>query len=246
MSPVTLPVLMYHRVGTPPVGSKLADLWVSPEELSRQLAYLKSGGWSTVLFSELQKALTGKGSLPSKPILLTFDDGYANNYDVAFPILKESRAKAGIFLIHETLGRHNAWHDPAGESWIPMLRLEQAREMQESGLVEFGSHTMRHPRLTKISSDEARWEIAESKRRLESDFGREFCAFAYPYGAGAKDEKLRGMVRDAGYSFDFSTRPGATRLPWTFESGAFRRIFVPGGAPLWRFKLSLALASWRR
>jgi peptidoglycan/xylan/chitin deacetylase (PgdA/CDA1 family) len=237
---------MYHRVGTPPAGSKLADLWVSPSKLRAQLDYVKAGGWSPMLFSELRKALTGGAHLPRKPLLVTFDDGYANNYESGFPILKELGVKAGIFLVHETLGRHNAWHDPSGEPWIPMMNLAQAREMQESGLVEFGSHTMRHPRLTKVSAEEARWEIAESKRRLEADLGREVRAFAYPYGAGARREDLRRMVEEAGYSFDFGTRPGASRLPWVFASEAFRRIFVPGGAPLWRFKLSLALAPWRR
>ena len=240
-----LPILMYHRVGTPPVGSKLADLWVSPDELQAQLGYLKAGGWSPMLFSELRKVLASGHPFPPKPILVTFDDGYANNYETGFPILKRLGVKAGIFLVHETMGRHNAWHDPAGEPWVPMMSLSQAREMQDSGLVEFGSHTMRHPRLTRVSLEEARWEIEESRRRLEKDLGREISAFAYPYGAGAKDEKLRALVRGAGYAFDFGTRPGATRLPWAFESGAFRRLFVPGGAPLWRFKLSLALEPWR-
>ncbi|MDE2511311.1 MAG: polysaccharide deacetylase family protein, partial [Elusimicrobia bacterium] len=197
-----LPVLMYHKIGEPPPGSELKKLWVSPEKFRAQLGYLRENGYETVSFSRWRDAEKGLNPLPEKPVLITFDDGYADNHANAYPLLREFGMKGGVFLVYETVDRHNAWHDPATEPWQKMLSWAQVKEMQDSGVFEFGSHTMRHRCLTDIPLEDARWEAAESKRRLEEKLGREVVAFAYPYGAGAYDAAVRGAARDAGYRFD--------------------------------------------
>ncbi len=234
-----IPALMYHKIGDCPRGSGLRSLWVRARDFRRQLSYLKEHGYLALTFSELARAEAGELPMPERPVLLTFDDGYANNYELAFPILRETGLKANVFLVLETIGRHNAWHDPGTEPWLRMLTWDQVREMQDSGLVEFGSHAMRHPNLTRIPLEEARWEIAESKRRLEEGLGRSVLAFAYPYGAGAYVPEIRALARQAGYRYDFGIRQGISPLPWDPASGPLKRLLIRADDTLFDFHLNM-------
>ncbi|MFH1618637.1 MAG: polysaccharide deacetylase family protein, partial [bacterium] len=150
-----LPVPIYHKIGVPPRGARLRNLWISPARFRRQLEYLKSRGYVSVTFSELAAVQRGRGKLPKNPVLITFDDGYMNNYTDAFPVLRETGMKGNIFLVYDAIGKHNIWHNPDTEPWTDMLTWETAREMLKSGLVEFGSHTMGHPNLKKIPVEQA-------------------------------------------------------------------------------------------
>ncbi|MBI5244819.1 MAG: polysaccharide deacetylase family protein [Elusimicrobia bacterium] len=221
-----LPVLMYHKVGEPPPGSKLKKLSVGAEEFRWQMDYLLRHGYTPLLFSEMHEILEGRSPAPAKPALVTFDDGYANNAEIAFPILREIGVKANIFLVHDTLGKHNVWHDPETEAWIRMMTLDQVRELQASGLIGFGSHTMTHRSLAQIPLEEARWEMCESKKRLEEKLGHEVMFFAYPYGAGACVPEVREAARAAGYRYDFAIRQGMAPWPWKPDLGPIPRLFI--------------------
>lgn len=234
-----LPVLMYHEIGVPPRGSKLAKLWVSAEAFREQLTYLRDNGYSAVTFSDWRDAEKGVKPLPEKPVLITFDDGYMNNYTLAFPLLREFGMKACVFLVYETMDKHNAWHDPKSEPWQKMLTWAQIKEMQDSGVFEFGSHTMRHRNLGETPLEEVRWETAESKRRLEEKLGREVVGFAYPYGAGAYKPEVRRAALEAGYRFDFSIKQGITRLPWNREDAPVKRLLIRGDDSMYDFHLNL-------
>ncbi|MBI5744285.1 MAG: polysaccharide deacetylase family protein [Elusimicrobia bacterium] len=234
-----LKVLCYHKIGVPPPGSRLKELWVSPARFRAQVKYLLDHGYTTILFSDLKKAHDGKKQLPEKAVLITFDDGYENNYLHAWPILKELGAKGNIFVVHGTIGKANLWHNPASEPWVKMATLAQLREMQDSGVMEYGSHTLNHPHLSALKLEDAAWEMAESKRQLESAFGREMCAFAYPYGDGAYSPEIRAKALEAGYLFDFSFRQGKTPWPWAREAGPIDRLFIRGGDNNWDLALQL-------
>ena len=223
-----LAVLCYHKIGIPPAGSKLTQLWVSPEKFRRQVKYLLDNGYKTLLFSELLKAWKGETGLPEKALLITFDDGYENNYTAAWPILKELGAKGNIFVVFNTIGRVNIWHNPSREPWINMATAEMLLEMKESGIIEFGSHTMNHPHLGALEPENAVWEMRESKRQLEAMLGGEVCAFAYPYGDGAFLPAVRAAALEAGYSLDFSFAQGKTPWPWDRQKGPLDRLFVKG------------------
>ncbi|MEK9145816.1 MAG: polysaccharide deacetylase family protein, partial [Elusimicrobiota bacterium] len=184
-------------------------------------------------------AAAGEKSLPENPVLITFDDGYANNYETAFPVLQELKVKANVFLVFETLGRHNAWHAPSTEPWQRMLDLAQVERMQDSGLVEFGSHTMTHKDLAAIPLEEVRWELRESKKRLEEALGRPVTAFAYPYGAGAFKPEVRAAVLEAGYLHDFSVRQGIAPRPWEPGLGPIARLLIRGDDNRFDFHLNL-------
>jgi peptidoglycan/xylan/chitin deacetylase (PgdA/CDA1 family) len=234
-----MPALMYHKIGDYPPGSELAKLWVTTADFRRQLEYLKKHGFTSVTFAEWRDAEKGLKPLPAKPVLITFDDGYMNNYELAFPLLREFGMKGNVFLVYETMDQHNAWHDPATEPWLRMMTWAQIKEMQDSGVFEFGSHTMKHRCLTEIPPEEARWELTESKRRLEDKLGRECVGFAYPYGAGAYAPEVRRLALEAGYRFDFGIKQGITKLPWRREDEAVRRLLIRGDDNRLDFHLNL-------
>jgi peptidoglycan/xylan/chitin deacetylase (PgdA/CDA1 family) len=240
-----MPALMYHKIGDSPPGSELAKLWVSVEKFRAQLEYLRDNDYTAITFSDWRDAEKGVKPLPEKPVLITFDDGYRNNYDAAFPLLREFGMKGNVFLVYETMDRHNSWHDPATEPWLKMLTWAQIKEMQDSGVFEFGSHTMRHRCLTEIPLEDARWELTESKRRLEEKLGREVVGFAYPYGAGAYDAPVRAAAREAGYRFDFGIKQGITSLPWKPEDGPIRRLLIRGEESLYDFHLNMTRGKGR-
>ncbi|MBI5883061.1 MAG: polysaccharide deacetylase family protein [Elusimicrobia bacterium] len=231
--------LMYHKIGDFPPGSRLKKLWVTVEDFRRQMVWLKEHGYTTLTFTELREAEEGTSPMPARPALVTFDDGYSNNYELAFPVLSELGMKGNIFLVCDTIGRHNAWHDPASESWLRMVTWAQVEEMQGSGVIEFGSHTVTHRNLSEISLEDAAWEVRESKKRLEDRLGRPMVGFAYPYGAGAFVPEVRARAREAGYRYDFSIKQGITPLPWRPDAGPLKRLLIRGDDNMLDFHLNM-------
>ena len=120
-----------------------------------------------------------------------------------------------------------------------MMTWAQAREMQDSGVVELGSHTMRHRNLASLPPDETRWELVESKKRLEDKLGREMVGFAYPYGAGAYVPAVRQAAREAGYRYDYAIKQGISPFPWDPESGPIKRLFIRGDDFMFDFHLNM-------
>ncbi|MGQ0644617.1 MAG: polysaccharide deacetylase family protein [Elusimicrobiota bacterium] len=220
-----LPILMYHKVGTPPAGSKLKKLWVSPEQFRRQMHYLKEKGHSPITFRRLAELRDRGEAVPDSAVVITFDDGYKNNHENAFPILKEFGFEAVVFLVFNTLEGENAWHDPAGEARVPMLSWREIEELKAGG-VEFGSHTLNHVKLSRVDHDTARREIQESRRALSEKLGYEPVSFAYPYGDGADEPRLQDLAREAGYRWAVSVHQGKADL--SGNPFCLNRIFVRG------------------
>jgi len=231
-----LPILMYHKIGVPPVGSQLKKLWVSTSQFRSQMAYLAKRGYRSISFPELNDSLQGRGTLPPKPVILTFDDGYQNNYNQAFPVMREFGFKGVIFLVIQTVGWDNNWHDPATEARIPMLTWKQVEEMQKAGF-EFGSHTMTHKNLETIELKHAAEEITKSRRVLGEFLGREPISFAYPYGAGQDNKALQQKAKEAGYAFACGINQG--KASPLIEPYCLQRIFVRGDDNMFDFHLNI-------
>lgn len=202
---LTIPILLYHKIGRPPRGARVAGHYVSPGLFRRHLAYLKGRGYESVSLPDVVRT---DRALPPLPVGITFDDGYRCLYKEAFPALQEFGFGAVVFLVAGALGGTNAWEQAVGDVAEPLLELGQIREMQEGG-IEFGSHTMGHPHLTALATEEARREIAESRRRLEDSLCAPCRSFAYPYGDW--DARVRGLVAEAGYEVACTTRRAAAR-----------------------------------
>ncbi len=221
-----LPVLAYQKVGEPPAASTLKSSWVAPDKFRAQISWLLAHGYKTLLFSDLIKARSGEKKLPEKAVLITFDGAFEDTYTHAYGILRELGARGNVFTVFNTIGKADLWQDPAAEPWVNMATLEMLKEMRDSGLIEFGSHTMNHPRLEELPPEDAAWELTESKKQLESALDREICAFAYPYGSGARSPEIRQRVIQAGYALDFGYEQGKATWPRDREDGALARITV--------------------
>ncbi len=219
--------LMYHHVGVldDPQDEQF-PFTMRPDMLERQILFLKANGYTPISLADLETACRAGKSSIQKPVMLTFDDGYLDNYENLFPLLKKYNVPALIFLITDRIGT------PEYMSW------EQIKEMQASGLVSFGSHSLSHRRLRSLSDEEIAREITESKHLLEEKLGCPVTAFCYPYGAGGFDKRVRPQVFKAGYQFDFSTKKGINPWPWKGKS-TLRRAFPRGGETLFDYHLQL-------
>jgi peptidoglycan/xylan/chitin deacetylase (PgdA/CDA1 family) len=234
-----IPILMYHKVGDAPPGSKMLKLWVSSTMFRRQMNYLKKRGWTPVVFRDLYDHWSGVNPLPEKPLLITFDDGYANNYAEAFPILKEFGFRATLFVVTGTVGIDNKWHNPESETRIPMITWAQLKELQRAGW-EIGSHTVNHPRLLTLDKAAVTREMEDSRKTISEFLDELPDTFAYPYGNGEDDPSIRQAAEEAGYRVAVGIHPGK----WTLErikSSAFNlpRVFVRGDENLFDFHLQV-------
>lgn len=215
-----IPVLMYHKIGDPVATSRQKSLWVSAERFEWQMKYLKEHGYQSVTFKDLTK-----GEMPSKPVVITFDDGYLNQYELAFPIMRRWGQKGVFYVVANAIAKDNYWHDPAQEPRIPMMNLAQIKEILQAGM-EIGSHTMNHRRLLSIPREEARQEIRQSKISLEKLLEEPMVSFAFPYGNGEDEGDLVSACGDAGYRWAIGIHAGIWDGPG--QSGVVPRVFVRG------------------
>lgn len=183
-----IPIFVYHSVRPYVIGeSKSQDLYdITPELFEQQLIYLKDNGYHTITTKDLyvdkdtHKVVTNI----EKPVMLTFDDGWKNQYVYAYPLLKKYNTKAIIYIYTKPLGA------PKFLTW------DEIKEMKNSGMV-IGSHTLSHPHLKHLSDDVLRHEIFDSKKVLEGKLGITIDDFATPYGYS--DDRVAKLVEAAGY-----------------------------------------------
>ncbi|MEK6544644.1 MAG: polysaccharide deacetylase family protein, partial [Elusimicrobiota bacterium] len=152
-----IPVLMYHKIGVPPSGSKLESLWVSRERFTWQMRWLKDHGFTAVTFADL-----ARGVQAVKPVIITFDDGYKNQYSEGFTILRSLDMKGVFYIVTDTLGKENLWHDPESETLLPMMQESEVRAIAQNGH-EIGSHTLSHQRMESLTPEQVVKQLTESK-----------------------------------------------------------------------------------
>jgi len=229
-------ILMYHKIGQPPENSKLSNLWVTPDKFDRQMRYLKEHNIPVISFGEYYQMLQTK-TVPDKAVILTFDDGYEDNYTEAFPVLKKYGLRACFFIVSDTIGIINKWHNPATEPHQKMLSLDQIKEMRQTGM-EFGSHTLSHLNLNDLNIDDASIQITKSKVVLEQAFGNKVDIFAYPYGAGAYNPAIKQLVKPAGYILAVGIRQ-AINVRGHEDYFALKRITVRGDENMYDYYLQI-------
>jgi len=214
-------------------GQKVKNfLRVEPKSFEKQVAWLKKNGFS---FRKMSEVL--RDDLPEKSVFLTFDDGFADNFIYAFPILKKYEIPATIYLVANRF--NNDWSTDKATKISSMelnnqqmLSHEQVREMIGSGLIEFGGHTLDHVRLPELSAEEAFWQISESKEVIQSAYGISCTSFAYPFGFF--DDKSIELVKEAGYSSACTTEYG-TDCDRSTNRFRLRRIMVSGNDNMKKF-----------
>lgn len=183
-----LPIILYHNI-TYNYTEENQKLHVDPERMEEQFQAIKAAGYQTIFFDEYVDYLNGDAVLPEKPLIITFDDGYESNYKYAFPLLKKYGLKATIFVITSRVGTQ--------ETQYPHFTWEQAREMEESGLVRIESHTNTHPDMSVLSQQEQQEEIRRSKYLIDSNLHKECRVLSFPYGM--HNEEAVALAQKAGY-----------------------------------------------
>ena len=204
-----LQTLLYHRVCAD-------DEWypseyvVTKRVFRRHLQYLVRHGYYTPPIEDVLKGTLNSTTGERSPVLITFDDGYLDNYQHAFPLLQEFGLTAVIFLVADFSRRTNWWDAQAGIPQTRLMEKQHLLDMDRAG-IQFGSHTLTHPRLAEIRLRDARRELAESKTAIEQMIGRRVDTFSYPYSSF--HDGVKQAVRDAGYAFAFAVNDGPRHLP---------------------------------
>ncbi len=219
-------VVTYHHIDTREMSDPQFPFTITPQMFEKHLLFLKQNGYTPISQEETIRTLQTGRSFVQKPVLLTFDDGHADNYTHLFPLLQKYQVPALIFLITDNIGT------PGYLTW------QQVQEMQKSGLVAFGSHTCSHRRLRDLPEEEIVREITQSKKVLEEKLGVPAVSFCYPFGAGSHDKHVRPHVLKAGYLLDFSTQKGINPWPWKGKK-SIKRTSPIAWETLWDYHLQL-------
>lgn len=214
-------VLNYHRI-----ANEDNPMTVAPADFEQQLQYLREQGYTSVTLDEVAAYLAGKGALPAKPLVITFDDGYEDNQRMAVPLLRKYGFHGIIFVITDNIGK------PGYLTW------EQMKAVQERA-INIGSHTMTHANLTKLDAEELAKELQNSKAALEKGLGTRVDYIAYPHGG--VNARVIAAARAAGYKGGNGTRVGLVSSGDNMYN--LRRIYVsPSIFGLWDFKFRLQRA----
>ena len=190
-------ILAYHRVNS----SGKDPIAVSTDSFRTQLKYFYENGFSSMTLEEFVCAATQK-KLPQKTLVITFDDGYRDNYLFAFPVMRLYGFRGTFFLTTDYIGTDDIFPMDKKKNWdyvtdedLP-LTWEQVFEMKEHGM-EFGSHTCSHRFLDELPEEDVIREVIESKRYLEQKLQSRVASFCYP--AGRFNDRVKEIVRQAGY-----------------------------------------------
>ncbi len=203
----TLPILMYHRVA--PSGSeKMRTYRVTPEAFEEQLCYLKDGGFYSVSWEQWQLAQSQRQPLPGRGVMITFDDGYLDFFEYAWPLLKKYGFTATVFLVADLIGKSNCWDQAFGED-IPLMAWPEIQQLQGEG-VEFGSHSATHKPLTAVTNEELVQELTRSRTILERGLGVPIRTIAYPYGDF--NPIVEHFAGGCGYTFGVTCRSGLSQF----------------------------------
>ncbi len=223
---VIIPVLMYHNIAeTYPKGSEGAN--ITPELFEAHMKGILERGYTPILVADYYNSVERGKELPDNPIIVTFDDGYLSNYEIAYPILKELNIPATIFIVTSTVGAK----PESGLVSNPHFTWEQAREMQDSGIIDIQSHSHTHKNMSAISVAQLQEELRLSRYLIERNLNKHCFGFAYP-GGRYNDTTLK-LARLAGYRMQILVNyaaSGEDYLANNVKSGIehFTRLTISG------------------
>lgn len=189
---ILLPITTYHSIGEADPTSELYEYTLSAEHFEKHLQYIKANGYTTLTFDELKEYLKDGKDVPHKSILITFDDGYRSQYNIAYPLLREYGMKATFFVITakiDTLG---------------FMSWDELEEMRDVGF-QIASHTHSHSELSQLSEEDIHYELSNSKKLLEKKLGIKVSTFAYPEENPTSNVSI--TAKNLGYTFGRSSNP---------------------------------------
>jgi len=204
---------MYHQVGRFRAPARHRAGYCDVGRFRRQMRWLAVTGCRVISLEEALDSLFGERPLAPRSVVLTFDDGYQSFRDHAWPLLARHGFPATVFLVAERIGARADWLRD-GQAHAPLMDAGTIRDLHARG-VTFGSHTLDHPRLSRINAAEQHRQIDASRDRLEQLLGAPVRHFCYPYGD--YDATTRDLVRQAGYVSGLTCIRGAANVaenPW--------------------------------
>ncbi len=218
-----VPVLAYHRVSEDGPGI-LADYRVSPRAFAEQMRFLRRRGYHAISSSDLAQHRRSRAAMRGRPVLITFDDGYRDFIETAWPILRRNDFTAEVFLPTDLIGAEAEWDRDGNAAAAPLMNWEEVRVAHRQG-AQFGSHLASHTPATALSAEALLREGARSRAVIERQLDCTPHSVALPYGA--YDERAIRILLTCGYTQIFTTEAGFVRTDeW---SPIARRITVRGG-----------------
>lgn len=198
---MSVPILMYHYIGNNPNSKDTTRnvLSVSPDKFEAEMNYLSQNGYTPISLDTLYGIFNKQTTAPSKPIVLTFDDGYIDFYTTAFPILRRFNFHAVSFIATGLVG---------GDYY---MNWNQIKEIAQSGLVTFEAHTVTHPNLNSLSLANVLKQLQDSKNIVQSQTGYPVNFIAYPYGAS--NSSVQSVAQKVGFVGGLGTWFGKTSGP---------------------------------
>jgi len=230
-----MPVVMYHRFIQSESEKGVHGTYLHIDMFEKHLKLLKRMGFESLTFEDLAEHKVIRRLDPGKRyIMITVDDGYADNYHLMLPLLKKYGFKAVVYIVTgESFNRWDVENEDNPENQVALMSAEQIKVLAESGNIEIGGHTMTHPKLDALSRNDQYNEIISNKQQLEDLLGKPLTSFAYPFGLHNEDSK--DIVKDTGYQFAVATNSGPLSFhqdPYQIRRiGIFPRTDVFG---LWR------------
>jgi peptidoglycan/xylan/chitin deacetylase (PgdA/CDA1 family) len=216
-----LPALLYHHVGPSRPGT-FPELTVSPQRFARHVRWLVQRGYVGIRPADWLAWCRNARVLPRKPVLLTFDDAYADLTTYALPVLRRHNFGAAVFVVTQHIGDENKWDRLRGSQPHRLMTADQIREWAACG-IEFGAHSRTHADLTTLSDRQMHEEIDGSRNDLANITGLKASAFAYPFGR--TNEAVRNRVR-AVFDCAFSCEEGLNTAS-ADRYGLFRSMVQP-------------------
>ena len=230
-----VPILLYHSI-TDDVESRFRQWAVHPEVFAAHIRFLREHEYTPLTVSQLVQATSDDSiSLPGRPVVVTFDDGFADFHANALPVLMRHDFVATLYITVGFIGDTSRWLHDQGEGERPMLTWGQIAEISAEG-VECGAHSLTHPQLDVMATEAARDEVIRPKMVLEERLGHEIATFAYPYGHYIP--AVREMVRQAGYSSACAVKHAMSST--TDDRFALARIMVHSQTDVGRLRALLS------
>jgi peptidoglycan/xylan/chitin deacetylase (PgdA/CDA1 family) len=230
-----VPILMYHSISCD-AAPRFKHFVVSPSSFAEQMRHLRDGGYTPITVTQFVERIgDGGNGLPDRPILLTFDDGFADFHATALPILQQCNFVATLYISSAFIGGTSAWLRREHETTRPMLDWTQVAEVAACG-IECGGHSHTHPKLDTLPPAMARDEIARCKGIIEERLGLEVASFAYPFGY--YNASVKRMVEEAGYTSACAVRYAMSSLG--DDRFALARLLVGAGMDLSTFAALVA------
>ncbi len=198
-----VPILMYHGVdATGP--SELHRYRVSPEIFKQQMTYLAENGYYSITLEERAKSIEDNEMLPGRPIIITFDDGYQNFSQYAWPILENTGFSATVFIVSEKVGTQSDW-DNQSNCHLPLMNWDELATLNKRGL-QIGSHSASHVSLLSLTTEQIIAEGKLSKDQIIKELNIDINTFAFPYGH--TDNRVSKAIAESGYSVAVGTFGG--------------------------------------